>query len=156
MGFKTFHTNMAIISVAIFALFTSSCDSAMESSIPNVSFRLSYSVAQYPSITTPGWFVKVEKNTNGLAVGYSGLLLGKPIWAAFGDNDYVAFDAACPVEASTSASVTLIQDGIGTAVCPKCQTKYNLSNGGFPEGIGTEYLKSYRVTVNNTTLHINN
>ena len=153
---KLLHTVIAVVYTAILALSLTSCDSNSESSIPNVSFRLSYNTLQNPIITNPGQFVKITKNVNGLSVGYGGILLGKSIFAAFGDDQYVAFDAACPVEASASVSVTLLEDGLGTAVCPKCKTKYNLSNHAFPEGVGTEYLKSYKVVVNGNTLLINN
>ncbi len=147
---------IAVLCTAIFSLSLTSCDSATESSIPNVSFRLSYNTLQNPLITNPGNFVKVTKNVNGLSVGYGGIILGKSIFAAFGDDQYVAYDASCPVEASSNVSVTLLDDGLGTAVCPKCNTKYNLSNHAFPEGVGTEYLKSYKVVVNGNTLLINN
>ncbi len=147
----------SILLLAIAALFTmSACDGATESSIPNVSFRLTYNTAQYPLITTPGFFTKVTRNTNGIAVGYGGLILGKSVFTTFGDDNYVAYDAACPVEANSTVSVNVVEDGLGTAVCPKCGTKYNLSNGAFPEGVGTEYLKSYPVVVNGTTLIVNN
>lgn len=132
------------------------CDDTYESSIPNVSFNFSCSLKQSPyyKITTPGTFLKVEKNVNGLPVGYSGLIIGKSVFAE--GEDYVAFDAACPVEANRSVSVSLQEDGLGTATCPTCDTKYNLSNGGFPEGKGTEYLKRYAVILNGSTLQVRN
>ena len=69
---------------------------------------------------------------------------------------YVAYDAACPVEASRNVSVEVREDGLGTAECPKCHTQYNLSSGGFPTGEGTEYLKHYKVTVSGTSLQVRN
>ena len=71
-------------------------------------------------------------------------------------NTYVAYDAACPVEASRNVSVEVLEDGLGTAECPKCHTQYNLSSGGFPTGEGTEYLKHYKVTVSGTSLQVRN
>ena len=140
------------------------CDKSYESSIPSVQFSLSYSTSTFPIITTPGQFDKVNMNGkstrynhtfNRPPYGYAGILLGKSVFST-DNNEYVAFDAACPVEARRDVSVNLELDGLGTAICPTCQTKYNLSNGGFPEGIGTEYLKRYNVIVNGNTLIIQN
>ena len=96
----------------------------------------------------------MEKNVNGLPVGYAGLIIGQSIFSD--GNTYVAFDAACPVEAQRNVSVELADDGLGTAVCPKCHTKYDLSNGGFPTGTGMEYLKHYSVSISGSTLQVRN
>ena len=117
---KLFLTLLLFISVV-------ACDDAYKSSIPDVAFELSYNVAVFPSITQPGYFVKVEKNTHGIPVGYAGIILGKSVFSQFGDNNYIAFDAACPVEASRSVSINVQEDGFGNAVCPSCGTKYALS-----------------------------
>ena len=97
---------------------------------------------------------KIEKNVNGLPVGYAGLVIGQSVFSE--GNTYVAYDAACPVEASRNVSVEVLEDGLGTAECPKCHTQYNLSSGGFPTGEGTEYLKHYKVTVSGTSLQVRN
>ena len=140
---KLFLTLLLFISVV-------ACDDAYKSSIPDVAFELRYNIAVFPSITQPGYFVKVEKNTHGIPVGYAGII------SDYGDNNYIAFDAACPVEASRSVSINVQEDGLGNAVCPSCGTKYALSSGGVPEGEGTEYLKRYNVTVNGSTLLVRN
>ncbi len=69
---KLFLTLLLFISVV-------ACDDAYKSSIPDVAFELSYNVAVFPSITQPGYFVKVEKNTHGIPVGYAGIILGKSV-----------------------------------------------------------------------------
>lgn len=86
--------------------------------------------------------------------GYAGLIIGQSVFSE--GNTYVAYDAACPVEASRNVSVEVLEDGLGTAECPKCHTQYNLSSGGFPTGEGTEYLKHYKVTVSGTSLQVRN
>ena len=70
---KLFLTLLLFISVV-------ACDDAYKSSIPDVAFELSYNVAVFPSITQPGYFVKVEKNTHGIPVGYAGIILGKSVF----------------------------------------------------------------------------
>ena len=142
----------------------SSCDNSYESSIPSVNFSLSYSISTFPIIASLGQFDKVGmdgKSTrynhtfNRPPYGYAGVIIGKSAFAT-GDNEYVAYDAACPVEARRDVSVKLEDDGLGAATCPICKTKYNLSNYGYPEGVGTEYLKQYNVIVNGTTLIVQN
>lgn len=133
-----------------------SCDDSYQTSIPNVSFYFSCNLLQadYSKLAIPGQFIKREKNVNGIPVGYAGLILGQSIYSE--GNTYIAYDAACPVEASRSVSLDLLDDGLGTAVCPSCRTKYNLSSGGAPEGKGTEYLKRYNVLVSGNTLQVRN
>lgn len=137
-------------------LCAAGCGDSYESSVPSVAFHFSCSLSQSPyyKITTPGQFLKVEKNVNGLPVGYAGLIIGQSVYSD--GNTYVAYDAACPVEASRSVSIELQEDGLGSAVCPKCHTTYDLSSGGYPAGAGTEYLKSYKVIVSGTTLQVRN
>lgn len=146
------------LSVVFLFMGLSACGDNYESSIPSVRFNLEYNVSVFPTITTPGYFVKVERNVNGISVGYSGLILGKSLWdTTVGDNNYVCFDAACPVEAQRGVSVNLIEGKLGEAVCPKCQTVYDLNLQGYPkEGEGREYLKKYPVAVNGTTLIVIN
>lgn len=132
------------------------CDDSYKSSIPNVSFYFSCNLLQgdYSKLAIPGQFIKREKNVNGIPVGYAGLIIGQSIYSE--GNTYIAYDAACPVEASRNVSVDLQDDGFGTAICPSCETKYSLSSGGAPEGKGTEYLKRYTVLVSGNTLQVRN
>ncbi|NDW12602.1 hypothetical protein D0T50_06820 [Bacteroides sp. 214] len=134
--------------------FVASCSDSYDSSIPNVRINFSCSLLQSPyyKIQTQGMFIPVTKDSHYLPLGYGGLIIGRSIY-----GDYIAYDAACPVEADRKVSVTVIEDGIGRATCPKCGTRYNLSGGGHPEeGGGTEYLKRYTVSVSGTTLKVTN
>lgn len=133
------------------------CDDSYKSTIPDVSFYFSCDLVQgeYSKLTIPGQFIKKAKNVNGIPVGYAGLIIGQSIYSQ--GYDYTVFDAACPVEASRNVSIDVQDDGLGTAICPKCKTKYNLSSGGAPvEGEGKEYLKRYNVIVSGTTLQVRN
>lgn len=135
---------------------TVACDDAYKSSIPDVSFYFSCSLvqAEYVIIQSYGQFKKVKVNVNRIPVGYAGLLIGR--FNDFGNYRYIAFDAACPVEADRNTSLDLSED-MRTATCPVCQTKYDLESGGYPvEGEGKEVLKRYNVTVNGTTLVVRN
>lgn len=133
-----------------------SCDDAYKSNIPDVVFDFSCSLAQaeYSKLTIPGQFIKKTKNVHGIPVGYAGIIIGQSVYS--NGNEFIAFDAACPVEVSRSVSVDVQDDGLGIAICPSCKTKYNLSSGGYPEGGGEEYLKRYNVTVSGSTLQVRN
>lgn len=124
---------------------TVSCGDSFESSIPNVGkfgFEVNLLQAQFQSIQSQGNFVLVLKNEHNVKLGFGGLIIGNSYY-----NGYCAYDAACPVEASRDVIVELTNDGLGKAVCPKCSTIYDLNNYGAPNGVGTEYLKDYRVIV---------
>ncbi|WP_291528866.1 hypothetical protein [Bacteroides sp. UBA939] len=139
-------------------LCVSGCEDSYESNIPSVSFYFScdLSQARYYKIKTPGQFLKVDKNINGLPVGYAGLLIGQSVFSAGGE--YIAYDAACPVEASRHVSVEVQEDGFGTAQCPKCHATFGLSaNGSRNDGKGKESLRIYKVTVvSDNTLQVSN
>jgi hypothetical protein len=124
---------------------TVSCGDSFESSIPDVGrfgFEVNLLQAQFQSIQSQGNFVLVLKNEHNVKLGFGGLIIGYSYYSG-----YCAFDAACPVEASRDVIVELTNDGLGKAVCPKCGTIYDLNNYGAPNGVGTEYLKDYRVIV---------
>ena len=143
--------------VVMLGLFMSGCGDSFKSSIPSVSISFSCSLLQSPyyRLTTPGQFLKVTHDAHNLPVGYAGLIIGQSIFSD--GNTYVAFDAACPVEAQRNVSIELLEDKIGQAECPQCHTVYNLNSNGAPiEGEGREYLKHYNVSVTGTTLRVYN
>ena len=143
---------VSLILLLLLPAFTS-CGDDYKSSIPDVKVNFSCSLVQNPYyiIQTDGQFIPVAQDSHYLPIGYAGLIIGRSIY-----GDYCAYDAACPVEAKRSVAVEVQEDGLGTAVCPVCGTKYNLSEGGFPQKKGGEYLKRYKVTVNGTTLRVSN
>ena len=135
------------------------CGKTYESSIPSVSFSFSCNLNQSPyyKMTTPGQFLKVTRNVNGLLVGYGGLIIGRSVFSDAGNPLYCAYDAACPVEASRSVSLEVEDDGLGTARCPECGAVFNLSaNGTRSDGLGGEILRSYKVTLAGDNLRVQN
>ena len=56
------------IVIGMLWLCVTSCGDSYQSSIPSVTFNFSCSLSQSPyyKITTPGQFLKIEKNVNGL------------------------------------------------------------------------------------------
>jgi len=134
-----------IILLSLLLLSATSCGDSFKSSIPDVpkfTFEVNLLQAKYQAIRSEGQFVPASKNEHNLLLGFGGLIIGNSHY-----NGYCAFDAACPVEVSRDVVVTLINDGLGKAVCPKCKTVYDLNNSGAPNGVGTEYLRHYSVIV---------
>ncbi|WP_321438949.1 hypothetical protein [uncultured Bacteroides sp.] len=132
-----------------------SCGDSFHSSIPDVT-KFTYQVdllqANFQSIRNQGQFVSKTLNEHNVKLGFGGLIIGNSYYSG-----YCAYDAACPVEASSNVVVALTADGLGKAVCPKCKTVYDLNNYGAPNGVGTEYLKHYYITVvNEDKLYVSN
>lgn len=145
-------------------IIATSCKDEYTSNIPDSPVSLTCDLKNnFVQITTPGQFVKVSKIAEGYVIaypdrpslavktqkaqyarlGYAGLIVGNSSF-----NGYCAYDAACPVEASRKSVLTIINDGLGTAVCPTCGSKFNLNNGGIPiEGESKEQLKRYKVSL---------
>lgn len=168
-----FKKHRLLIALNLFIVIA--CDRGFTSSIPDAPVSLTCGLTNnFVQITTPGQFVTVTKIPEGYLIsypdkaalpvktqkaqrsylGYGGLIIGNSTY-----NGYCAFDAACPAETSSKAVLVVKNDGLGTAVCPKCGTEYNLSNGGIPvKGESKEQLKAYKVALvsNGTELNIYN
>lgn len=117
-----------------------------ETTIPDMTFRsvdCDMRQAAYIGLQTPGYFMEMKTfpNTNA-PIGYAGLLVGSsPL-----DNQYYAYDSACPVEADRKVAVELVDDNYsGKAACPKCGAQYSLWNGGAPISGSKHSLKHYNV-----------
>lgn len=122
-----------------------SCQKA-ETTIPGMTFRsvdCDMRQAAYIGLQTPGYFMEMKTfpNTNA-PIGYAGLLVG----SSLPDNQYYAYDSACPVEANRKVAVELVDDNFsGKAACPMCGAQYNLWNGGSPISGSEYFLKRYTV-----------
>ena len=149
-----------IILLTIFSCIIVGCSDDMESSIPVVpKFRVECDMRQaaYSSLNAPGQFVMVEKNSHGYKLGYAGLIVGQSAFPGFNNEKvFLAFDRACPVESNSNVAVDLVNDAVGTAICPKCKTEYDLNNGGAPKGVGKEYLRKYSVVVRGDIIIVSN
>lgn len=98
----------------------------------------------------PSWKIYNQSNVDqaGEYTGFGGVLVYHGLDASGGDCFY-AFDAACPYEASSGVTLSVDEAGI-YAICPKCNSRFELLNGiGNPvEGVAAEArfrLKNYQV-----------
>lgn len=61
-------------------------------------------------------------------------------------GNYVAYDLACPYEASTSSLIEVKEQGSLYAVCPHCKSEYDLTLGYPKKGsVSTYRLQPYNV-----------
>lgn len=82
-------------------------------------------------------------------IGYGGIL----VYTGF-DEQYYAFDMACPYEVKTD--VRVYPNGLGQAVCEECGTVYDISYGiGNPtSGPSKDILKRYKTSLTGDILYI--
>lgn len=94
-------------------------------------------------------FEKPRYNELSDRVGFGGILL----YAGF-DENYYAFDLACPYEADSSVKIK--PNELGQAVCETCGSVYDISYGiGNPvEGPSKEALKRYKTSLQGDYIYI--
>lgn len=86
-----------------------------------------------------------SKNTSAIErTGFGGVIVYHSS-IDMGHGEYVAYDLACPYEASSSTKISPDDSGL-YAVCPACKSKYELTYG-FPEkgSVSTYRLQLYSV-----------
>jgi nitrite reductase/ring-hydroxylating ferredoxin subunit len=104
-------------------------------------------------LTAPtGYKLFPQPTIVGEYTGFGGVI----VYHALDDNFY-AFDLACPVEANRTIRVEMDDDGIHAA-CPKCGSVYEFSAGvAFPiQGPSEESLRQYKVYTSGSILYVNN
>lgn len=144
-----------------------SCEEAYDD-FPRTEVRFTCSLQQspYSYIKAPGQFITITKNGAGFTVGYGkqtysdskmgvflgfgGLILGYPAISMDVNNQYIAYDRACPVEAKDLIISKLNINLNREAKCPKCETIYDLDTGFPKKGEGKKRLKTYTVYVSTT------
>ena len=100
-------------------------------------------------------FVALSSLNNAVKVPNEGYDENGVIVYRYTLDEYMAFDATCPQHVTISTSIDLDDGGsAGSATCPYCQTKYLLTNFGYPE---KGYpLKKYTVTLSGRNLRVTN
>lgn len=137
-----------------------SCAKTYNSSIPErmVYLELDLRFEDKALKAIPAYKIYDQNNINPLTeiAGFGGVLVYHGL-SSDGPDAYYAFDAACPYEANSQTRVTMEEDGLH-AVCPKCESQFDLSFGsGNPVSGPAEYnLKSYQVTVDGDKIYVRN
>lgn len=119
-----------------------SCSKITESEIPYapVYFTLDLRFQDKDLVGSLHYKTFTAPRNAGESVGFSGIVVIN------GYSGYYAYDLCCPHEALQSTRIE--PTNAGTAICPKCETVYDLSNGiGNPMSGPSEYtLRRYNVT----------
>jgi hypothetical protein len=141
-----------ILLVGLMCLQLTGCDDTYQSSIPNFYVNLRLDLAStYPTFkNNPNHYLVFTKPvyaTDG--VGFGGIL----VFCGW-DNNYYAFDLACPYEAKQKTIVH--PNDIGQAICDSCKTVYDISIGvGNPiSGPAKQTLKHYKANLSGDILYI--
>lgn len=106
---------------------------------PGVFCQVSFSTTHYHFQNNHGQsasMLRTALDAYGKPLYVSGFIIGTPnaILTASGDLRPVAFDSVCPTCFNSSMiqrKLTIDEDGF--AHCARCETTYNLNNGGFPQ-----------------------
>jgi nitrite reductase/ring-hydroxylating ferredoxin subunit len=139
----------------------SACDKGYVSSIPNYPVYLELDLNYEDKDLQKFPYAKLLTPTNisqdGELTGFGGVWVYHNFDAATGRDVFYAFDAACPYEASRTIRVEM-DDVFMYAVCPKCQSKYDLYSGyaNPVAGPGRERLKPYTVTTVGNKVYVRN
>ena len=110
-------------------LIAASCDKPAVSNIPYSNVWLELDLANLDKglipLTAHRTFTQedIGKRIGVYATGFGGVLVYHGI-----DNSYYAFDAACPYEGNSNVKVKVDEANL-FAICPKCNSKYDLSTG---------------------------
>lgn len=121
-----------------FLIGGNACKDDYTSVIPYVTVKMDFNPTSYIEFNIPGGSVYFKN------AGYGGVIIFRD--QIDSSNPFLAFDAACTHEVSSTCRVTT--DGSGIAECPCCGSQYILSGGnGSPvKGPAIEPLKQYRTS----------
>ena len=127
----------------------------------NTLHTLGHFLTVRPKSTKDGYRVKspdstereypyTEVQSRVFSFGLAGLIIGQPYF----EEGIFAYDLGCPKCDKESVRLTVSADGIAT--CSRCNSSYNLNNGGMPQSGTDKPLYRYRTTRNGNTLMIHN
>lgn len=124
--------------IAVLAL--SACDSVNNQEVPNFTVRIDlsgYGIWNTYGVSGVGdwkYFNRATRQpsnfpyTASTYTGYGGVLLIMGLDSSTGNYEPLAYDAACPVENTMSVAVGIDQSNY-EAVCPQCNSRFNVLTG---------------------------
>lgn len=139
------------------------CTETIDNRLPyrpvNLELDLTYQDKELNGILSHKIYTQQNIDQANEQTGFGGVLVYHGVSSA-GTDAFFAFDAACPNESSSSVKVQVDETSI-YAICTRCGSKFDLSNGiGNPvEGpCATEKqgLRIYRVDRNGQKLYVHN
>lgn len=138
-----FHLSRKIYSPLLVIIFllagTNACKDDYTSVIPYVYVNMPIIPTNYIELNIPGGSVYFPN------AGYGGIIVFRDLTDS--SNPYLAFDATCTHEVSTTTRV--VADVSGIATCPTCKSQFILfaGNGSPIKGPAVEPLRQYHTSV---------
>lgn len=137
-----FHLSRKIYSSLLVIIFllagTNACKDDYTSVIPYAYVNMNINPTNFIELNIPGGsYYFADK-------GYGGIILFRDLTDS--SNPYLAYDATCTHEVSTTTRV--VADASGIATCPICKSQFILFSGnGSPiKGPAVEPLRQYRTS----------
>lgn len=137
-----FHLSRKLQTPFLIILFlltgTNACKDEYNSVIPYVYVNMNINPTNFIELNIPGGSYYFANK------GYGGIIIFRDLTDS--SNPFLAFDATCTHEVSTTARVVANESGIAT--CPQCKSQFILfgGNGNPIKGPAIEPLKQYRTT----------
>ncbi len=138
--------------VMTLALMTISCSREDYDVIPDVYVDFMVDLRHDPYFfnfsSVPGNSIYISPATNNLGIKAAGFDGNGIILYNAGEGEYYAYDRTCPhcYTGDPSRSVAVEIDGV-FALCPHCNTNYQLLSGSPVSGPGKYPLKPYRTSL---------
>ena len=125
------------------------CKDVNNSSIPYIYVDININPSNIIELNIPGGSFYYANP------GFGGIILFRDLSTE--SNPYLAFDAACPYEKSSTCRVKATYAS-GVVKCPCCKTEFILfgGNGSPTKGPATEPLKQYRTYYTGGLINIRN
>lgn len=147
-----FHLSRKSYTTTLFLLFlligTNACKDDYNSIVPYVTVNMNINPTNFIEFNIPGGSYYFPNN------GYGGIIIFRDL--TDNANPFLAFDATCTYEVSTTARV--VADDSGIATCPVCKSQFILfgGNGNPIKGPAVEPLRQYRTTYTGGRIIVSN
>lgn len=135
--------NLFIALSGIILLITScskdNAEADTSTNVPTVTVNMDINISAYNTLAATGGTAYIAN------AGYRGIVLYR-----YSYTTILAFDRTCTYDLPDASGVVYALTD-GTAICPECNSAYNLYNGGVNSGPSTIGLKGYHTAFNPKT-----
>ena len=147
-----FHHSRKICTTLLFTFFlligTNGCKDDYNSVVPYVYVNMNINPTNFIEFNIPGGSYYFPNN------GYGGIIIFRDLTESA--NPFLAFDATCTHEISTTTRVVANESGIAT--CPVCKSQFILfgGNGSPIKGPAIEPLRQYKTNYTGGRIIVSN
>ncbi|NJK85993.1 MAG: hypothetical protein HC906_08550 [Bacteroidales bacterium] len=147
---KTLQISKLLFFLIFFTIVLKSCSKEEADIVPDTYLNVSINIINYPiGIGQSIELDNIQAGVPNLGYDNNGIIIYRD-----DQNSFLAFDRTCTYHIDESISVN-VTDGI-FAVCPLCNSLYQLYFSGYPteEGPATHPLKQYKTEFNPNTMDL--